>query len=254
MGALHDGHLALVKRAIEENDHVVCSIFVNPTQFNNPEDFEKYPDTVKEDLEKLKKVNCSVAFVPTKKEIYPEGTANTVTVDLTPMDTVMEGAHRPGHFTGVCQVVDRLFEIVVPTRAYFGEKDYQQLMVIKRLVEETQREVKIVPCPTVRQENGLAMSSRNLRLSENERDLAVFIYDQLKRAKELVRKNPIEDVKAEIIRSFAAHEKIELQYFEIANERNIQQTAELNEDEPIRGFVAAYLAEVRLIDNLRLFP
>lgn len=255
MGALHQGHISLIQQAVKENAHVVCSIFINPTQFNNKEDFEKYPNTLSQDLEKLEDTNCSVAFVPNQEEMYPEGTEKVKhAVNLHPLDKVMEGAHRPGHFQGVCQVVDRLFEIVQPTRAYFGEKDFQQLRVIQQLTKQVNHPIEIVPCEIIREQNGLAMSSRNLRLTPAQREEAAFLYQQLKGARDKWKKESPESIKEKVEKAFSEHPNLSLEYFEVAEEETLQPITNNSQNQPARAFIAAFLGNVRLIDNLRLFP
>ncbi len=250
MGALHEGHLSLMRKAKEENDVLVVSIFVNPIQFNNREDLEAYPRTLDRDKEQLETVQCDILFAPTEKEMYPEPV--TEKYDFGTLEKVMEGAFRPGHFNGVAIVVKRLFHMVQPHRAYFGEKDFQQLAIIRKLVETEKIPVEIVPCPIVREQNGLAMSSRNQRLTPEQREKAAFIYQMLqlaKKRKEDICPNPLRQM---IINYFDARPEFKLEYFEIADEKTLEPVTAWGKTEHVRAFVAAWIGNVRLIDNIRL--
>ncbi len=249
MGALHQGHLDLMRRAKKENDLLAVSIFVNPIQFNNPEDLEKYPRHPDKDKVLLEGVGCDVLFVPDTREMYPE--KETRSYDFGPLERVMEGAHRPGHFNGVAIVVRKLLDIVEPNRAYFGEKDFQQLAIIRKLVELENLGVEIVPCSTVREADGLAMSSRNERLTPDERAAAPFIFRTLQLAKSKAGTMNVEELKKLVSDLFAANSYFELEYFEIADSENLQPASSWNSTKGIRGFVAAHLGKVRLIDNIR---
>lgn len=254
MGALHKGHLSLVKKAQKSCDLVVASIFVNPTQFNSQEDLEKYPRTVVRDLELLSTVHCNAVFVPEIKTIYPQFPLSTtfVDVDFEGIDLVMEGKHRPGHFKGVVNVVYRLFEIVQPNKAFFGEKDYQQLAIIRKLCNQHMSDIEIINCETLREDNGLAMSSRNERLSDEGKKIAQLIYQSLELAKKLSATHKPYEVKKECSFLFDSSE-LELEYFEITHPENLTPLEE--EWTPkARGFVAAYCEGVRLIDNMELIP
>jgi pantoate--beta-alanine ligase len=248
MGALHQGHLALVKRARNENDHVVCSIFVNPIQFNNPTDLLKYPKTLDRDIELLLSVGCDVLFYPDEKEMYPE--PETRFYDLGDLDRVMEGKFRPGHFNGVAIVVKKLFDIVLPDRAYFGEKDFQQLAVIKTLVRNEQLDVKIVPCPTEREPDGLAMSSRNVRLTSDHRAKAPMIYQTLLKAKEMLHSAPLSQIKGWVESVFENEPEARLEYFEIADAETLLPVSDNDGDTKLVGCIAVFFGEVRLIDNV----
>lgn len=250
MGALHEGHLALVKRSIEENQYTVCSIFVNPTQFNIASDLEKYPRTEEADREKLRAAGCDAVYFPRVADLYPNGLENDP-IDLGGIDHVMEGSFRSGHFAGMATVVRRLFMQVQPTRAYFGEKDFQQIQIIRQMVKEKNLPVEIVPVPIVRAENGLALSSRNMRLTPEFKEKSVFLYQTLLAAKNLATKlPPIEIVKQ--IEKMYAESDLKPEYFIIAEEDTLQ-TAEMFEPQKhYRAFVAAYAGDVRLIDNLRI--
>jgi pantoate--beta-alanine ligase len=251
MGALHEGHLQLMRRAKEENDLLACSIFVNPIQFNNPEDLEKYPRTLEEDKKKLSEVGCDILFSPSVDEMYPEEV--TRRYDFGALDKVMEGKFRPGHFNGVAVVVDKLFRIVKPHTAYFGEKDFQQLAIIRKMTEMEGHDIAIVPCPIAREEDGLAMSSRNARLSNSEREKAPFIYKMLLHTKELSLTQGPAEVQKIITDLFEKQAGFRLEYFEIADTSNLQTVRSWNEASGIIACVAAFLGPVRLIDNLILF-
>jgi pantoate--beta-alanine ligase len=251
MGALHEGHIALVKRAREENDVVGCSIFVNPIQFNNPEDLEKYPRTLENDLAMLREAGCDLVFVPSVKEMYPESAPANQKYDFGTLESVMEGKYRPGHFNGVAVVVKKLFEIFRPDRAYFGEKDYQQLCIIQALVKQEDIPVEIVPCPTVREDDGLAMSSRNRRLTPEERAVAPEIYQAMLRVKDSVGMVSLP------MALKAAEQQMEekgfvIDYVEIALVPGLQPLEKWPEKGPARVFVACFLGKVRLIDNLEI--
>lgn len=250
MGALHQGHLELMRRAKQENDLLVVSIFVNPIQFNNTEDLEKYPRDLDKDIKLLEGVGCDMLFAPTAKEMYPEEVTEEYNFGL--LETVMEGESRPGHFNGVAVVVSKLFEITKPHKAYFGEKDFQQLAIIKKLVSMEQIPVEIVPCPIVREEGGLAMSSRNERLLPQERDAAPYIYQTLKFAKrssETICPNPLRQM---VVNMFKAREEFELEYFELADDKELQPITSWSAAPGIIAFVVVKLGNVRLIDNIRI--
>jgi pantoate--beta-alanine ligase len=250
MGALHQGHLDLIKRARRENDINGCSIFVNPIQFNNPEDLIKYPRPIEEDLRLLKEAGCDLVFIPSVEEMYPEPV--TKKYDFGPLERVMEGAHRPGHFNGVAVVVEKLFDIFGPDRAYFGEKDFQQLRIIQSLVKMENIPVEIVPCPTVREADGLAMSSRNRRLSAEERAIAPSIYKALLNAKDLANKYPVAEVK-KISIAMLESKGFRVDYFEISDTETLQPVEKWEETSSVIACVAAFLGSVRLIDNMILF-
>ncbi len=251
MGALHQGHLSLMEKAKAENDILVVSIFVNPIQFNNKSDLEKYPRNLEKDKRLLQSVGCNILFHPSAEEMYPEGEV-AEKYDFGELETVMEGKFRPGHFNGVAVVVKRLFDVVLPHKAYFGEKDYQQLAIIKKLVEKENLPVKIIPCPIVREENGLAMSSRNERLTPEQRNEAAFIYKTLQLAKK--RKEDIcpLPLKQMIYNIFDANENFRLEYFEIADEDTLKPITAWGQTKKPRAFVAVWMNDVRLIDNISL--
>jgi len=249
MGALHEGHLQLMRRAKQENDLLVVSVFVNPIQFNNPEDLKKYPRNLEKDKQLLETVSCDIVFAPTVEEMYPE--AVTTKYDFGKLETVMEGAFRKGHFNGVAVVVKKLFDIVLPDKAYFGEKDFQQLAIIQELVRMENLPVQIVPCPIVREEDGLAMSSRNERLTGDERKAAPFIHKTLKEAVKLSEKMNPAEIKKWVIEQFSATDVFQIEYFEIANDRDLQPITAWDKAFGTMGFVAVQLGQVRLIDNIR---
>lgn len=252
MGALHNGHLSLMKKALQENDQVVVSVFVNPTQFNNAEDLEKYPRNLEKDVATIASLSDKIVlFAPEISEMY-EGTPTSGNYDFQGLDKVMEGAFRAGHFEGVATIVEKLFRLVTPTRAYFGEKDYQQILIIKRMVAQRDLPVIIVPCPIIREESGLAMSSRNERLSSEGRQQAAFIYKVLQEAKARFASSSIAEVKAFVEQEFAQAPTLELEYFLIVDENTLQEATQKQAHKAYRAFVAAYIEGVRLIDNLSL--
>lgn len=248
MGALHEGHLSLIRQAFAENDVVVASIFVNPIQFNNPDDLQKYPRTFEADCALLQSAGCHFLFYPSVAEMYPEPV--TKVYDFGQLDKVMEGEHRPGHFNGVAVVVHKLFEIVKPTKAYFGLKDFQQLAIVQQLVINEAIPVQIVPCPIVREHDGLAMSSRNVRLGANERAIAPFIYQTLKQAVELSANTSVEAVKQYVYNAFSKQEAFNLEYFSIVDGVTLQDVSTFETNKFTVGCIAVHLGGVRLIDNI----
>ncbi|AXG73813.1 pantoate--beta-alanine ligase [Flavobacterium arcticum] len=251
MGALHRGHLSLLEQSVKENTITVISIFVNPTQFNNPDDLKKYPRTLEADVVKIEAISKDiVVFAPSVNEMY-DGNAQSVSFSFDGLENQMEGSHRPGHFDGVGTIVKKLFEYVQPTNAYFGEKDFQQLQIVKKLVVKNNIPVNVVGCPITRESNGLAMSSRNQRLTEAEREIASFIYKTLIVAKDQFANNKIDYIKQYVIEAFKARPEFELEYFEIAAEDDLI-SATLKEDKKYRAFIAVMLSNVRLIDNISL--
>lgn len=249
MGALHEGHLQLVRRAVKENDMVVASIFVNPIQFNNPEDLAKYPRTLDDDRRMLQEAGCHLLFAPSVEEMYPGPV--TEKYDFGPLERVMEGAYRPGHFNGVAVVVKKLFDVVGPDRAYFGEKDYQQLKIIQALVQLRSLPVEIVPCPTVREADGLAMSSRNRRLSPEERRIAPEIFQTMTEAGQRIKSNSVAQVR-DFVRERLERHGFVIDYIEIASAADLQPVRETRPRRPVRIFIACFLGKVRLIDNLEI--
>lgn len=250
MGALHAGHISLIEAARQNSDVVIGSIFVNPIQFNDPKDFEKYPKTEVEDCKMLEAAGCDIVFIPTVNEVYPPGLKKEI-FDFGSLENVMEGAHRPGHFSGVAMVVKRLFELVQPDKAFFGLKDYQQFSIIRELVNQTKMKIDIIGMPTVREEDGLAMSSRNRLLNEKQRKEAVTLFRLLNQTKENYLNKNISELKFEFETELAKHPDFKLDYFEIADGKSLQPLLDKNSEEP-RAFVAAFLGNVRLIDNVAL--
>jgi pantoate--beta-alanine ligase len=252
MGALHDGHLSLVRQSLRENDVTVISIFVNPTQFDNPDDLEKYPRTLERDLHLLEQTDKNLTvYLPHAEDLY-RGEVVSRSFDHKGLDKVMEGAYRKGHFDGVATVVSLLFEAVEPDRAYFGEKDFQQLRIIQNMVEQMKFPVEIRPVPIRREPDGLAMSSRNLRLSPEMRKEAPFIYKTLKEAKTMAEKgfSPGE-IKKHIMKLYG-ETPLRLEYFEIADEELLHPASSFEDAKHYRAFVAAYAGDIRLIDNIRV--
>ena len=249
MGALHEGHASLVKLAVAENDVVVVSDFVNPTQFNDQNDLLKYPRTLEADCELLEKVGAHYVFAPSVEEIYPE--PDTRQFSYAPLDTVMEGKYRPGHFNGVCQIVSKLFMMVEPDKAYFGEKDFQQLAIIREMVKQMNFPLEIVGCPIVREADGLALSSRNARLSEEERQQALNISKTLFASKEYAASHTVEETQKFVEESIAASEGLELEYFELVDGTTLQKISTWDETNYAVGCITVYCGEVRLIDNIK---
>lgn len=247
MGALHQGHLSLIEKAVSENKTVIVTIFVNPTQFNDKNDLKHYPRNLKADLELLKKSGCNLVFAPETNEIYPE--PDTRTFDFGLLDKVMEGKHRKGHFNGVAQIVSTLFELIGPDKAYFGLKDYQQLVIIKKLVKMLDLEVEIVPCPIIREPGGLAMSSRNELLSPKERENASVIYKTLSEANNQIGKKSVKELINWVINKINSNPFLTVDYFEIVNDDNLQPVNSWSEDCKKIACIAAFCGKVRLIDN-----
>lgn len=249
MGALHEGHLSLVKAARSENDITVCSIFVNPTQFNNPADLAAYPRTLEHDMSLLEKAGCDVIFAPTIATIYP--TSSTIKFDFGSLDKILEGKFRPGHFSGVAQIVAKLFNIIQPTRAYFGQKDFQQLKIVETLVRELNFPIAIRPMPILREADGLAMSSRNLRLTPAQRKQALILYESLTLGKKLLAEGqPFAAVHALVERKWNEALGVTLEYFELVNSGNLEAEPHVTEQSIL--LIAGTVGEIRLIDNLRL--
>ncbi len=248
MGALHQGHISLVKKCCEQNDVCIVSIFVNPTQFNNPTDLEKYPRTIEEDTKILKEAGADIVFVPSVQEIYPE--PDNCQFDFGLLDKVMEGKFRPGHFNGVAQVVSRLFDIVKPDRAYFGEKDFQQLAIIRQMVRQLNIPVEIVPMPIRREDSGLAMSSRNQRLTGDQKTEAVNIYRILSDSKALYNQKTVDEVRIWVVESINKIPFLEVEYFEIVDGNTLQQIVDWKDTDYAVGCITVFCGEVRLIDNI----
>lgn len=250
MGALHQGHLSLVEKATSENEITVISIFVNPTQFNDPEDLKKYPRTLEADLALLEKANVDIVFAPTVEDVYP--TKDTRTFSYPPLDEVMEGKARPGHFNGVCQIVSKLFTLTNPTRAYFGEKDFQQLAIIREMVRTYPFQIEIVGCPIMREKDGLAMSSRNMRLTPIQRTQALNISKTLFSAKEKVDTYTLPSLKVWVENEIESSEGLDLDYFEIVDGNTLQPIENWQDASYIVGCITVFCGEVRLIDNITL--
>ena len=250
MGALHEGHLELVRKAAQENDFVVVSIFVNPIQFNNAEDLAKYPRTLDSDVLKLQDTGCQLVFAPSAEEMYPEPA--TEVFDFGELDKVMEGKFRPGHFNGVAVVVKKLFEIVTPHKAYFGEKDFQQLAIIREMVKKYNIPVEIVGCPIVREADGMALSSRNMRLSANERGKAVLISQTLLKSCNFVPEKSVSELKQWVIDQINSEPILEVEYFDIVDGNTMQSINSWDDTDYPVGCITVYCGEeVRLIDNVK---
>ncbi len=250
MGALHAGHLSLIKQAKAENDLVVASIFVNPIQFNNASDLKKYPRTLESDAKMLEKAGCDVVFAPSEKEMYPK--KPTETYDFGKLEKVMEGKFRPGHFNGVAIVVKRLFEIVQPQKAYFGEKDFQQLAIIRELVKKEKMKIDIVACPIIREKDGLAMSSRNARLDKAQRSIAPIIHKTIRDAADLAGLMPVKNIEVWVKKVLSRADHIQIEYVTIANEKTLQAVKTGDTPGEKRIFIACFLGDVRLIDNVKI--
>lgn len=251
MGALHAGHASLVKRSVAENDATVVSVFVNPTQFNDKRDLENYPRNEKADAELLASLGATYAFIPGVEEMYPE--PDTRQFSYPPIDTVMEGARRPGHFNGVCQIVSKLFYAVEPDRAYFGEKDFQQIAVIRAMVKDLNIPLELCPCPIVRQEDGLALSSRNALLDADERKLALNISKTLFESQKYAKNHSVEETHSFVVDTINANEGLEVQYYEIVDGISLQPVSSWDESEYIVGCITVFCGHipVRLIDNIK---
>ncbi len=249
MGALHTGHISLIEAAKNENELVVCSIFINPTQFNDPKDFEIYPVTIEKDIYLLEKAGCSILFLPTVDEMYPDGFKNLSYFKLGFIETILDGKYRPGHFQGVCQVVCRLLEIVLPNKLYLGQKDFQQSMVLSKIATIAYPSIQIGICPTQREPDGLAMSSRNLRLTTEERLLAVNIYLTLKYIQDTIKPGDLTNVKHGAIAALTA-KGFKVDYIEICRKNNLEILENWDGNTAIVILIAAFLNSVRLIDNI----
>ena len=251
MGALHAGHASLVERSVRENDVTVVSVFVNPTQFNDKNDLAKYPRTLEKDCELLEEKGATIAFAPSVEEVYPE--PDTRVFSYPPTDEVMEGGFRPGHFNGVCQVVSKLFMMVEPDRAYFGEKDFQQIAVIKRMVEDQKFQLEICPCPIVREESGLALSSRNSLLTAEEKDIAVNISKTLFASLDYAKDHSLQETKQWVVDTLNSIDGLEVQYYEIVDGTSLASLNEWDDSEDVVGCITVFCGQipVRLIDNIR---
>ena len=251
MGALHQGHASLVKQCVADNDITIVSVFLNPTQFNDPKDLERYPRTFEEDCKILNEVGADIVFAPTPKEMYP--TPDNRHFEFPPTSTVMEGAKRPGHFNGVCQVVSRLFYITKPHNAYFGEKDWQQICVIKQLVKYLNLDINIIECPIIREESGLAMSSRNALLTSEERAIAANIYRIWKESVTKKDSLSVDELQQEVINSINAIDQLEVEYFEIVDGNTLETVHSWNDSPYIVGCITVYCGAtpIRLIDHIK---
>lgn len=249
MGALHEGHLSLINASLKSNDISAISIFVNPTQFNDKNDFKNYPRDFEKDLELARLKGCDLAFVPSEQEIYPE--IDQRIFDFGTLDKYMEGKYRPGHFNGVAQVVSRLFSIIEPDRAYFGEKDFQQLAIIKKLVEHLKMPVEIVSCPIIREPDGLAMSSRNQLLDPDQRRSAAKISSVLFKTKDLARKVRINELKKIVISEIDSDPNLKTEYFEVILESDLIPLKKWPGKSPVRACIAVKAGHIRLIDNVK---
>ncbi|MBQ9569616.1 MAG: pantoate--beta-alanine ligase [Alloprevotella sp.] len=251
MGALHEGHASLVRRSVEENDLTVVSVFVNPTQFNDPKDLDTYPRTPEADARLLESFGADIMFAPTPEEVYPE--PDTRIFSYPPVTEVMEGPRRPGHFNGVCQVVSKLFMFVRPQRAYFGEKDFQQIAVIRAMEADLKQGVQIVSCPIVRENDGLALSSRNALLTADERELAVNISRILFYSVAYASSHTVKETHATVVAALNALEGLEVEYFEIVDAHTLQAVKDWDDAEEVQGCITVYCGHrpVRLIDNVK---
>ncbi len=249
MGALHNGHISLIEAALDETSIVVASVFVNPTQFNDPKDLEKYPRTPENDLKQLEQAGCHYVFMPSAIEIYPPG-ETLLEINFGNLENVMEGGYRTGHFKGVATVVDKLFRIVEPHCAYFGEKDFQQLAVIRAMVQKLHHRIKIVGCPTLREPDGLAMSSRNQLLTPEQRIAAPMIYKALQESTSWIKELPIDQVKKNVIKLIDNSLFLEVQYFDIVDSITLESIQVFDQSQPTRGCIAVLTDGPRLIDNI----
>jgi pantoate--beta-alanine ligase len=253
MGALHEGHLSLIRQSQTENDVTICSIFVNPIQFDNLNDLEQYPRMPGKDARLLEVENCTLLFTPDEEEMLPKYEKQEVKVDFGMLDKVLEGKYRPGHFKGVAIIVKKLLGIINPDRAYFGKKDFQQLVVIRHMVHTLGLPVQIITCETVRESDGLALSSRNIRLTIGERKLAPLIYEILCKAKQKVGKIPVWELKEWAIKKIQENPEFRVEYFEIADKETMLPMENWERKEQAIALTAVYLGDVRLIDNIELF-
>lgn len=252
MGALHEGHLSLLQQSLSENDTTIVSIFVNPTQFNNPEDLLKYPRTLEEDVQKIATLNKKIlVYAPTVADIYDKKISSEE-FNFDGLENQMEGKFRPGHFDGVGTIVKKLFEIVNPTNAYFGEKDFQQLQIVKKMVEKNKLSVNVIGCAIYREKSGLAMSSRNERLTTQQRDEAAFIYKTLQETKQKFQNQTPQEVTEWVATTFAKNPSFELEYFQIAEEDSLLPCETKNETKKYRAFIAVFMNKIRLIDTISL--
>ena len=251
MGALHEGHASLVKRSVADNDVTVVSVFVNPTQFNDKNDLKNYPRTLEADCTLLASLGADYVFAPSVEEVYPE--PDTRSFSYPPIDTVMEGARRPGHFNGVCQIVSKLFYMVRPDRAYFGEKDFQQIAVVRAMVNDLKIPVELCPCPIVREKSGLALSSRNSLLTDAEKRTAICISQALKTSVEFAKSHTVKETHDFVVGALNATKGLEVEYFEIVNGITLQSVSSWDDADYVVGCITVYCGSrpVRLIDNIK---
>ncbi len=254
MGALHEGHLSLVRASISQNDCTVCSIFVNPTQFNNQEDYNKYPNTITHDIYQLELAGCSILFLPDVEEIYPEGILSNKKYNLDYLETVLEGKFRPNHFQGVCQIVEKLLVIVEPNQLFLGQKDYQQCMVIEKLIElmDKKREIELEIIPTIREKTGLAMSSRNARLNETEKENATAIFKAMVHIKNYLNEKNFDELEKEANELLQKNGFEKIDYIKICNASDLQEVHSRKSNQKLVVLIAGFLNGVRLIDNMQL--
>jgi pantoate--beta-alanine ligase len=248
MGALHSGHISLVERSVKENDVTVVSVFVNPTQFNDKADLERYPRTEEADKKLLEAAGCDIVFMPQVEEMYPE--EDTRVFNFGSIETVMEGKYRPGHFNGVAQIVSKLFYAVEPTRSYFGEKDFQQVAIIRDMVRQLNLPVEIIACPIIREESGLARSSRNELLSAEERKKAALISEVLSKSVNFAKEMSVEEVKNWVCEQFTHDEVFKMDYYDIVDGNSLQSISSWEDSDYIVGCIAIYCGKIRLIDNI----
>jgi len=248
MGALHQGHISLITKSKQENDYTVCTIFVNPTQFNNPDDLKNYPRMNEKDIQLLEKQNCDILFLPTVAEMYPEPDERNFSFGY--LDSILEGKFRPGHFVGVAQIVSKLFSCIPASNAYFGLKDYQQYMIIKQMTKDLHFNIKIIGCPTLRESDGLAMSSRNLLLTDNQRVTALRLHENLQLANSLYYENiPLTEIRKQAIENIEKNGQMRVEYFDLCNAVNLKSLKSKICKTPM-AIVAAWCGNIRLIDNL----
>ena len=250
MGALHDGHASLIRQSVAENQLTVVSVFVNPTQFNDPKDLQHYPRTFEADAQLIASLGGDVVFAPSVEEVYPQ--EDTRVFAYPPIDTVMEGARRPGHFNGVCQIVSKLFDMVSPDKAYFGEKDFQQIAVVRAMMRDLGYKFQLVPCPIVREESGLALSSRNALMSDEERVLATNIYRTLRESVDYTQSHTVAETQQFVVEQLNALEGLEVEYYEIVNGETLQSVTSWQDAPHIQGCITVFCGArpVRLIDNI----
>jgi len=251
MGSLHEGHVSLVRKSKLENDITVVSIYINPSQFNDENDFLTYPESLENDMSLLKEIKCDALFLPNTKEMYKDG-FKTLDIDLGNLNLILESQKRPGHFDGVVFIVHKLFKIIDPDKAYFGEKDFQQLLIIQKLAKKHFKKTSVISCPTVRDNSGLALSSRNQKLTTKQLDFAKKVFNLLKTLKDFIKKNSVKESKVFVNDFFSQHEQITLDYFEIIEESNFSVVNSIIKNKIYRMMIAFNVGEIRLIDNLKL--